>query len=282
MRKLAAALIALVLLATIGVGAAMAADKQVPPKDRANVQADGLTGISGNVGEARAALAEPSAIRYKILVVTDSLPEDRTAYLDRVLAQWGWPDADQLLLVLFAEGNYDIRFAMGSDFGQQGVRVDEMLGYVRNVYLPELRKGDPGTALAAFVRAVNRRMMPRDGLTPEQLVKGFYDRHAGYHSPTDRSLSGNRLVDKSYRSSGYLAPEYVAALDELLSGEFPADPILCAQAIPEKITLGKAKIIGDEASVIVNTHWANGMRDLSVLLRKLDGAWKITKVTCPK
>ena len=282
MRKMAAALIALVLMATIGVGAALAAERQVPRQDSANVQADGLTGISGDVNDAKAALAEPSAVRYKVLIVTDSLPEDRTAYLDRVLEQWGWPAADQLLLVLFAQGNYDVRFAMGSDFWQQGLKVEEMLGYIHDIYVPELRRSDPGKALAALVRVVNKRMMPQAGLTPEQVVTGFYDRHAGYHSVTDSSLSGNQLVDKSYRSSGYLAPTYVTALDNLLKGDVVADPILCAQAVPEKITLGKTKINGDEAGVIVNTHWSGAIRELSVSLKKLDGQWQITNVICPK
>lgn len=282
MRKMATALIAAFLLTTGGIGVAVATGLKVPRKDAANVQAEELAAVYGDLGEAKAALAEPSAVRYKVLIVSDSLPEDRTAYLDRVLAQWGWPEADQLLLVLFTKGNYDLRFAMGTDFGQMGVKVDEMVGYIHDLYVPELRKGDPGRALAAFIRTVNQRMAPAGGLTPEQVVKGFYHRHLGYHSVTDSSLSGNQLSDKSYRTNRHLAPEYIMDLDEMLKAGLAADPILCAQNFPEKVTLGKAKVNGDAATVIVNTHWTNSMRELSVSLRKLGGEWKITNVTCPK
>lgn len=156
MKKMVIALIAAVLLATVGVGAALAADLKVPAKDTtAKVQSLEAGEISA---EAKAAIEEASAVKYKVLMVTDSLPEDRTAYLDRVLEEWGWPAHDELLLVVFTKGNYDVRFAMGADFRAKGVTVDEMVGYIHNTYVPELRKGDAGKAMAAFVRQINKRM----------------------------------------------------------------------------------------------------------------------------
>ncbi|HYF79155.1 MAG TPA: hypothetical protein VD973_18665 [Symbiobacteriaceae bacterium] len=284
MRKMAMTLITGVLVATVGVGAVLAADLSVPKKEPSVVQAQSTTGISGAVDEAKAALAEPSAVKYKILVVTDSLPEDRTAYLDRVLEQWGWPEPDELLLLLFTEGNYDIRFAMGADFTGQGVTVEEMLGFVRNTYLAELRKSDPSKALAAFVRTVNQRMMPEAGLTPEQVVAGFYHRHAGYFSISDSSLSGNQLADGIYRTSGYLAEELIKQVDSQVQQGVGFDPFLCAQNIPERFTVGKAQVGGDQASVVVGTHWEGGrvVRELSVSLAKRDGQWKITNILCGK
>lgn len=284
MRKTAIALLTTVLVATFGVGAVLAADLTVPKKEPSVVQAQSITGISGQVDAARAALAEPSAVRYKILVVTDSLPEDRTAYLDRVLEQWGWPEPNELLLLIFAEGNYDIRFAMGADFTAQGVQVEEMLGLVRNTYLAELHKSDPSRALAAFVRAVNQRMAPAGGLTPEQVVDGFYYRHAGYISMSDSSLSGNQLADGTYRTSGYLSEEFIKQVDSRLQQGTGFDLFLCAQNIPERITLGKAQVNANEASVVVGTHWEGGrtIRELSVSLQKQDGQWKITNIICPR
>lgn len=284
MRKMAMAIMTTALVATVGVGAALATDLTVPKKEPSVVQAQSITGISGKVDEAKAALAEPSAVRYKILVATDSLPEDRTAYLDRVLEQWGWPEPDELLILLFAEGNYDIRFAMGADFVRQGVTVEEMLGFVRNTYLPELRKSDPSRALAGLVRAVNKRTAPEGGLTPEQVVDGFYYRHAGYYSVSDSSLSGNQLADGTYRTSEYLAEEYIKQVDSRLQQEAGSDLFLCAQNIPERFTVGKAQVNADQASVVVGTHWDGGrvIRELSVSLAKQNGQWKITNVICPK
>lgn len=287
MRKLLIAAVAALLAATVGAGSALAAGRAVPQRDYATVIAQDTSGISGNVNEVRLALAEPSAVRYKIVVVPDSLPEDREAYLDRIVAQWGWPEHDQLYVVIYADANYDVRFAMGADFQANGVSVEEMVDLVHTVYLPEVRKGDSGQALAAFVRAVNKRMLPAAGLTPEQVVQSFYWQWLGYHSVTDRSVSGNRLVDKSYRQVKHLAPALIAKLDAQVAAMEKqgagADPILCAQNVPEQITFGTATIAGDKAVMAVNTHWAGGatVRALKVELAKLQGAWQITNVACP-
>lgn len=66
-------------------------------------------------GDAKAleqALQAASPVKYKVLVIDSTEGED----LDRVAESWGQPKADTLLLVLFTQDNYDLRFYMGANF----------------------------------------------------------------------------------------------------------------------------------------------------------------------
>jgi hypothetical protein len=105
---------------------------------------------------------------------------------------------------------------------------------------------------------------------PEDVVQKFYDWHIRYE--------GNPLVDKAYRSSDLLSPEFIADLDEFTDGGMIADPILCAQDRPESVTPGKAVVSGDQAIVAVTSSFAG--HGFEVELRLMDGAWKIDGVRC--
>lgn len=100
------------------------------------------------------ALAESQAVSYRIMVVGDTDGGDRTAYLDQLIEKQGRPGQNELLIVIFAKANYDIRFAMGTGFNGK-LAVADILAIVRNEYLPEARKGDPSAGIAKLVRAVN-------------------------------------------------------------------------------------------------------------------------------
>lgn len=156
MRK-SAILLSLCLCTAVAVGSIARAE--APEKLPAQVQVESGATLTGSRAELDAALQEPSSIRYKLLVV-DENPADRTAYLDEVLAKWGWPAADEMLLLLFPEANYDLRFALGANFRLGYVSVDDVLGLVRSEYFPRSQKGDAYGGLAALVRAVNRRTSP--------------------------------------------------------------------------------------------------------------------------
>lgn len=116
--------------------------------------------LSGSRDELTQALAEPSGVEYEILVVQGMAEADRTAHLDRLLAEQGWPEPQTLLLVVYPEANHDIRFAMGAGFRRARVTVEEMLDYLHRYYFPAVRQGDPSGGLASLIRAVNRRMDP--------------------------------------------------------------------------------------------------------------------------
>lgn len=165
---LALALLASLLLTGCGFGSSSrvtaAPQPTAPPKPVAQPgpaqpaePKAAVPGLPGDQTGLRLALSEPSAVKYEIVVVEEPVA-DRTAYLDQVLAARSWPDAEMLVLIIFAGDNHDIRFAMGSVFFKQQVSVDEMLGLVRGQYLAKARAGDPSAGLMELIRAVNQRL----------------------------------------------------------------------------------------------------------------------------
>ncbi len=56
------------------------------------------------------------------------------------------------------------------------------------------------------------------------------------------------------------------------------DPFLCAQDIPDSVTVDEATISGDTASVAVHTSFAG--HAFQVDLKLVDGQWKISDIIC--
>lgn len=104
--------------------------------------------------------------QYKILIIDSSQPQDLTAYLDAVVAAWGLP-ANQLLLVVASQDQHRIRFALGTDLtAKWGVSVDFMLQVLQQHYNPAVAAGRPVDGLVALVEAVHRQVVAAGGSPP--------------------------------------------------------------------------------------------------------------------
>jgi hypothetical protein len=110
-------------------------------------------------------------------------------------------------------------------------------------------------------------------MSPQEVVTKFYRWYIGY--------PGNPLVDREYRESPYLAESFIQEVDGVLSGDFRADPILLAQDIPERFSVDKAEISGEQASVIVSLYWGGNPtpNERRVDLELVDREWRITDVS---
>ena len=66
-------------------------------------------------------------------------------------------------------------------------------------------------------------------VAPEQVVERFYDGYLGY--------PGNVLVDGAYRSSEYLAEEFVQKVDKIIASfeKGGYDPFLYTQSVPGSV-----------------------------------------------
>ncbi|MFZ5823635.1 MAG: TPM domain-containing protein [Bacillota bacterium] len=120
--------------------------------------APALPKVAGDMAALEAAYAQPSPLTYKIAIADAPKGADKTAYLDEMLGDKGYPDKNQVLLLIFPEDNNDIRFAMGALLFEKKVSVESMLNMVRTHYLPKARQGDPAGGLADLIRAVNQQV----------------------------------------------------------------------------------------------------------------------------
>ncbi len=125
---------------------------------------------------------------------------------------------------------------------------------------------------------------PVEPLTPEQVVERFYTWYIGYiHN------EGDPIADRAYRSSEYVTQEIIDRVDEADVDRASADvdqhdPFLHAAVVPQEYTIEEALISGQEATVVVREMWDPGTRheliqEIEVLLRLVDGWWKIANVT---
>lgn len=106
--------------------------------------------------QSQAVQMQSGSVHFNVLTVKGAV-EDRTAYLDQILADWGWPGPNTMLLVLFPDANSDIRFAMGPGFRQNGLDTDEMLGLIRTHYLSVTHPDRPN-ALLNLMESVSKWM----------------------------------------------------------------------------------------------------------------------------
>lgn len=112
-------------------------------------------------------------------------------------------------------------------------------------------------------------------LTPQQVVVKFYRWYIGY--------PGNPLVDREYRHSPYLAESFVQEIDEALENlsRGSADPILLAQDVPERFSVGEVSIAAERAEALVYLYWSGNPTPSQrrIDLQLTDGEWKITGVS---
>jgi hypothetical protein len=120
---------------------------------------------------------------------------------------------------------------------------------------------------------------------PEQVVEDFYTWYLDYVAyDVEAGTRENALVDGAYRSNEHLTEDFVGRVDEKLTAmreNGPGggyDPFLCAQDIPEHVTVLDAQITGDQAQVTVETSFPN--HQFSLQLEEGDGGWQIADIVC--
>jgi hypothetical protein len=126
--------------------------------------------------------------------------------------------------------------------------------------------------IVAMVAAVGCSQPATASASPDEVVNTFYRWYLGY--------PGNVLVDGAYRDSEYLSQEFRAEVDRILDSFSMGgyDPFLCAQDIPESITVSEPVLSGDTAAVSVNTSFQGHMFEL--VLNSAQDGWKITAINC--
>lgn len=117
--------------------------------------------------------------------------------------------------------------------------------------------------------------------TPEKVVNNFYSWYLdtlGYDIEKDEFR--NPLQDGTYKEQAELSKEFVERIEEMKADGLPADPILCAQDVPQSFSIKEVDLspMGEEARVSVETSFED--HEFQVYLQKLGGEWKIAGVIC--
>jgi hypothetical protein len=104
----------------------------------------------------------------------------------------------------------------------------------------------------------------------EQVVQEFYDWYSTY--------PGNPIVSGAYQEHPAVGESLVKTIEEARKDGLMADPIICAQDIPDSFTVWEAVVDGSTARVHVLSSWAG--HELDVELQPSGGEWVINRVIC--
>jgi hypothetical protein len=104
----------------------------------------------------------------------------------------------------------------------------------------------------------------------EQVVQEFYDWYITY--------PGHPIVSGAYAEHPLVSEELVKAVEEQREGGLIADPIICAQDVPNSVSATEAVIDGSTAKVHLTTSFEG--HGFDVELQAIDGEWKVSKVIC--
>lgn len=128
-----------------------------------------------------------------------------------------------------------------------------------------------------LINAVNCGTVERD---PAGVVKNFYLIYLAYTAPDSQGDRRNFMVDRVYRYTDLLSDAFVAALDDMLEsdGHLAADPLICAQDVPETITVVDTAIEDATARVEVETSFAG--HGFTVALEQIEDVWFISGIAC--
>ncbi|MBN1890944.1 MAG: DUF3828 domain-containing protein [Thermoflexales bacterium] len=115
------------------------------------------------------------------------------------------------------------------------------------------------------------------GKSPEQVTEAFYNWYIRYASP---AAGRNPLVDGAYKRTAYMTDRLVTSIEQTLASfdKGGYDPILCAQDIPQNISVSRASVAGASASLTLNTSFSG--HSFQVNLAQVEGQWKLDEIVC--
>lgn len=122
----------------------------------------------------------------------------------------------------------------------------------------------------------------QDAFSSLETVDEFYKWYLEYSTPDADGNFSNPLSDGAYRDSVLLTPNMIANVDALQDDEFGfgADPFLCAQALPQQITVGQIVEDADTAQVLVGELFGLSWHFITAELVTSDSGWQIDAIVC--
>jgi hypothetical protein len=152
-----------------------------------------------------------------------------------------------------------------------------LCGVLAALLLAACRGAAVPVALPPTPTPAQLRLPDPAGLTPEQLTGAYYNGYLAYAGGTGEHR--NPIVDGAFRTAGYVSAGLAQKIDGLrAANSLNYDPLLCAQDIPGRISVGPAAHDDGQARVPVTSDFAH--HAFTVLLTKAGDRWQITDVKC--
>jgi hypothetical protein len=118
----------------------------------------------------------------------------------------------------------------------------------------------------------------RAGLNAEEVAAGLYEWYIGYYRQRD---AGNALANGALAATGYLTDELIEQLKATVAGfgvAGGADPVLCAQDVPDSVQVVESYVEAGRAEVLLGTSFAGHFVQVGLL--QVGGQWAISDIRC--
>lgn len=129
---------------------------------------------------------------------------------------------------------------------------------------------------AWLIDGVNCQTVEQD---PAGVVRQFYLIYLSYNAWDREGDRPNFVVDEAYIGIPMLSEEFVAELNALKEeGDLHADPIICAQDVPERIDI--VEVTSEDGAAVVTLESSFVGHTFAVELEQVEDAWLITGILC--
>lgn len=113
------------------------------------------------------------------------------------------------------------------------------------------------------------------------LIDSFYKKYDLCMKNPPGEAAG-RVSEYCQGSSGLSTADFTDNLEKGGVAKAGADPVVCAQNLPESITPGKIEIKGDTSLSYISEKYGATIVNVQIELIKDSGTWKIDNIVCPK
>ena len=157
-------------------------------------------------------------------------------------------------------------------------------GLQKGVTTPHYISANPtSTGVPSILPSATPTSTAQNENVPDAVVKSYYDWYYScintFFTAARNGTGKNETSQQAcpYNSQNLLTQSLLVQLHQVKY----ADPVLCAQNVPEKITYDTAVVTNSHATEIVHTVWGSSpTQSITVGLDKTNDSWQISSITC--
>ncbi len=120
-----------------------------------------------------------------------------------------------------------------------------------------------------------------DKTAASEITNNFYQSYDTCMKNPPAAAAG-KVSEYCQNNSGFTTSNFAANLEKGGTAKAGADPIFCAQNVPESIIVNPSiQITGSKALALVNETFGPTQIEIQVELLKENGTWKVDNIVCP-
>ncbi len=138
----------------------------------------------------------------------------------------------------------------------------------------------PSTATPTPTITPTPALSPVPQMTPSEVVQGFFASYEICLKNPPQAATG-QVSAYCQSHNPFISSTFVTNLAHGGVAQKGADPVVCAQNLPQSFTMGTTTINDNVATVKVFESFGTSTVEVSVSLLKGSNGWRVDNITCP-